>query len=307
MVGRHDSLNSLGPRVGFKFGGSDGQFGAKKAKDDTAQGIQMTVGPDGVVNLVPPVALPNGGLEALDGSSNGRYDGSQSARKGQRPNDQGVCSDGQYPTRPQSNGQPPASATDRLQLTFVTVNVQSTAARASAETETQLPSVVTTTVTVTGGANLPLQAQKSQNSSFVVSSETALPKTTRGLTGPPFSPVKLNTGSSLPPMSAPAATAKWSQPAAPEPEAQLRNGALLSSKTASSIRNASTARSSGSSNMEGQASHSAVAPAATTLAEAVAPVQPIVNLSGLTLKSVIDLGNLAEQTEKASATTSVLL
>ncbi|KAG8407667.1 hypothetical protein J3458_020407 [Metarhizium acridum] len=344
MVKRSGPLNSLGSRVWLKSGESDSQYDVNQAKDGTPRGFWTIVGPDGVVNtanahMLRP-ASPTGRRKAVDASSNGRQDGQQHStngqQKAQRPNGQQPGMDQQNRNRTQSNSQRPIPKLEGLQVTFVTVTVRPTVSKGPVKAEKESPRTVTTTVTVSRGAmsqKQPIQPQNPQNSSrkpnagenptpnadgngvgvtTVPIDKTALPTTTYSLNPlmpPSPAPPKPESSSSLPPVPASVAPPKSPQPAAPQPDAQMGSGSSPSS-TSSSVPKAPTSLSSGSPEIGGQAPpptaplDSAVAPVATSLPGVVAPAQPAVNLSGLTLNSIIDLGNLPKQAGNAPAPTT---
>ncbi|KID87493.1 hypothetical protein MGU_05525 [Metarhizium guizhouense ARSEF 977] len=326
MEKRSGYLKDLGSRVGLKSGGSDSQYGVNQVKDDTPRGFWTIVGPDGVVNTANahmlPAASPTGRRKAVDASSNGRQDGQQHStkgqQKGQRPKQPGM--EQQHRNRTQSNSQRPTAKFEGIQITFVTVTVRPTVSKGPVRAGTKSPKTVTTTVTVAGGN--PQNSSRKSNTGekptpnaggngvgvkTVPIDKTALPTTTYSLNPPkppPPAPPKPESSSSLPPVPAPVASPEPARPAAPKPDAQKEGGTSPSSTS-------SSAPSSSSSDSQAPPPtaplDSVVAPAATTLLGVVAPAQPSVNLSGLTLNSIVDLGNLPKQAGNAPAPTTVAI
>ncbi|KJK87622.1 hypothetical protein H633G_08548 [Metarhizium anisopliae BRIP 53284] len=324
MEKRSGYLKGLGSRVGLKSGGSDSQYGVNQVKDDTSRGFWTIVGPDGVVNTANahmlPAASPTGRRKAVDASSNGRQDGQQHStkgqQKGQRPKQPGM--EQQHRNRTQSNSQRPEPKFEGIQITFVTVTVRPTVSKGPVKAGTKSPKTVTTTVTVAG--DNPQNSSRKSNTGerptpnvggngvkTVPIDKTALPTTTYSLNPPkppPPAPPKPESSSSLPPVPAQVTLPNPPQPAAPKPDAQKEGGTSPSSTS-------SSAPSSSSSDSQAPPPtaplDSVVAPVATSPLGVVAPAQPSVNLSGLTLNSIVDLGNLPKQAGNAPAPTTVAI
>ncbi|OAA39165.1 hypothetical protein NOR_06425 [Metarhizium rileyi] len=283
----------------LKSGMGGGQYGVENAKKHAARGLLVVVGPQGsvdVVNTQKQSSSSAGGLEVVKASSGGQEDGQQGERGGQQekqPNSRQAPGNIQAQrNRTQSSDQQSQKKSEGQGQRFLTIVIPAANAARPAGAATN---TVTITRTVSGSAkstNAPQKPAPAVNPAKPLmempqhqNSQGSIPKASPNADGNGVGvrPVSINKTASPDPLgsssssSAPVSVAPVipAQPAVPQP-----SGKPTSSE----------------SSPPPVSLDSAVAPAATVLPEVVAPAQPVVDLSGLTLKSMLDLGNLAKQT-----------
>ncbi|OAQ73452.1 hypothetical protein VFPPC_13013 [Pochonia chlamydosporia 170] len=326
VVRRSGLDNGLGSLLRLNSGASDGQDATNEIKN-TPRDFYTIVGEDGAVNTANAqllsIDVPTGRVQQAGTGTTGQQNsrGGQRAQSNQKGKGGGKHQNGQktkgkkgqngHHNRNGKKGQKgqysqqPGRATattprpEGFRLSLVTVTVQATG---------QPANTVTRTVTASCNQNNSQQPNPTTNAngngvgvSTIPIDKSALPTTTFSSNPQAAPPVTVQKPSSSPSVSPSSSSSSSSSSPSSSSQTATLNGPiaplpLTSASSTSSAPLTSSLQLGGLNPTATPVLDSAVAPGPTTPAVGVvAPAQPVINLSGLTLNSVLDLGNLAGQ------------